>query len=95
MAASRTTFEKLQRDRAKQAKAAAKRAKRLEKNDPDAEVEDDTPVDVTAISQGEELSAGQLLELVEKLHKQFDDEVISFEEFEDQKTELMARLTVE
>ena len=91
MAASRTTFEKLQRDRAKQAKAAAKRARKLEKGveAPD----DDTPVDVA--SMGEELSAGQLLELVEKLHKQFDDEVISFEEFEDQKTELMARLTVD
>jgi len=91
MAASRTTFEKLQRDRAKQAKAAAKRARRLEKNT--EAPEDDAPVDVA--SMGEELSAAQLLELVEKLHKQFDDEVISFEEFEDQKTELMARLTVE
>ena len=91
MAASRTTFEKLQRDRAKQAKAAAKRAKRLDKGTEDPE--DDTPVDIA--SMGEELSAAQLLDLVEKLHKQFDDEVISFEEFEDQKTELMARLTVE
>jgi hypothetical protein len=44
MAASRTTFEKLQRDRAKQAKAAAKRARRLEKNT--EAPEDDTPVDV-------------------------------------------------
>ena len=94
MAASRTTFEKLQRDRAKQAKAAAKRDKRLQRGNPDAEVvEDDTPIDVASIT--EELSAAQLLELVEKLHKQFDDKVISFEEFEDQKTELMARLTVE
>lgn len=91
MAASRTTFEKLQRDRAKQAKAAAKRAKRLERNEPPPE--DEAPIDVAAME--EELSAAQLLDLVEKLHKQFDDETISFEEFEDQKTELMARLTVE
>ena len=91
MAASRTTFEKLQRDRAKQAKAAAKRARRLERGTD--EPEDETPIDVSAIT--EELSAAQLLDLVEKLHKQFDDEIISFEEFEDQKTELMARLTVE
>ena len=91
MAASRTTFEKLQRDRAKQAKAAAKRAKRLDRAT--AKDEDDAPVDVA--SMGEELSAAQLLELVEKLHKQFEDEVISFEEFEDQKTELIARLTVD
>ncbi len=33
MGAQRTTFEKLQRDRAKKAKAAAKREKRLEKDD--------------------------------------------------------------
>lgn len=94
MAASRTTFEKLQRDRAKQAKAAAKREKRMQRT---AEATDETPIDVNAVSSepGEELSAAQLLELVEKLHKQFEDEVISFEEFEDQKTELMARLTVE
>ena len=91
MAASRTTFEKLQRDRAKQAKAAAKRARRLEKGT--EEPEDETPIDVSKMD--EELSAAQLLDLVEKLHKQFDDEIISFEEFEDQKTELMARLTVE
>ena len=45
-------------------------------------------------SYGEELSAGELLQLVEKLHKQFEDEVISFEDFEEQKAELMARLPV-
>jgi SMC interacting uncharacterized protein involved in chromosome segregation len=92
MAASRTTFEKLQRDRAKQAKAAAKREKRQQRAD-EAAAAEETPVDVT--SYGEELSASQLLELVEKLHKQFDDEVISFEDFEEQKAELMARLPVD
>ena len=91
MAASRTTFEKLQRDRAKQAKAAAKREKRQQRNAEGGAEE--TPVDVT--SYGEELSAGELLQLVEKLHKQFEDEVISFEDFEEQKAELMARLPVD
>ena len=93
MAASRTTFEKLQRDRAKQAKAAAKREKRQQRAAGTAEEVDETPVDVT--TYGEELTAPELLQLVEKLHKQFDDEVISFEEFEEQKTELLARLPVE
>ena len=55
MAASRTTFEKLQRDRAKQAKAAAKRAKRLEKPE---EAEDNTPVDVSTMGE-EQLSAAR------------------------------------
>ena len=92
MAASRTTFEKLQRDRAKQAKAAAKREKRQQRA-AEAENREETPVDVT--SYGEELSAGELLQLDEKLHKQFEDEVISFEDFEEQKAELMARLPVD
>ena len=39
MAAQRTSFEKLQRDRAKKAKAAAKREKRLDKS-PDEEAEE-------------------------------------------------------
>ena len=76
----------------REAKAAAKRARRLEKGT--EEPGEEAPIDVAGMG-GEELSAAQLLDLVEKLHKQFDDEVISFEEFEDQKTELMARLTVE
>ncbi len=92
MAASRTTFEKLQRDRAKQAKAALKREKRQQRA-AEANATEETPVDVT--TYGEELSATQLLELVEKLHKQFEDEVISFEDFEEQKAELMARLPVD
>jgi alanyl-tRNA synthetase len=93
MAASRTTFEKLQRDRAKQAKAALKREKRQQRA-AEAAAGEETPVDVAA-SYGEELSAGELLQLVEKLHKQFEDEVISFEDFEEQKAELMARLPVD
>jgi hypothetical protein len=92
MAASRTTFEKLQRDRAKQAKAALKREKRQQRA-AEAAAGEEAPVDVT--SYGEELSAGELLQLVEKLHKQFEDEVISFEDFEEQKAELMARLPVD
>ena len=60
---------------------------------PEAAAGEETPVDVT--SYGEELSAGELLQLVEKLHKQFEDEVISFEDFEEQKAELMARLPVD
>ncbi len=93
MAAQRSSFEKLQRDRAKQAKQAAKRAKRQERSEgpgPEAEVSDAKVSDY-----GEELSAADLLELVEALHKQFEAKQISFEEFEDQKTELFSRLPVD
>lgn len=93
MGASRTSFEKLQRDRAKKAKAAAKRDKRLEKgNEP--ETTDET-VDVTSLTPGQEIPPDQLLKMVADLHRQFEDEEITFEEFEDRKTELFALLSVD
>jgi hypothetical protein len=91
MGASRTSFEKLQRDRAKKAKAAAKREKRLDK---DGEVIDET-VEATELTPGQEIPADQLLKMVAELHQQFEDEEITFEEFEDRKTELFALLSVD
>jgi len=93
MGASRTSFEKLQRDRAKKAKAAAKRDKRLDKGTETDEV--DETVDVTALTPGQEIPPDQLLKMVADLHRQFDDEEITFEEFEDRKTELFALLSVD
>ena len=70
MAASRTSFEKLQRDRAKKAKAAAKREKRLEKGtDP---VETDEVLDTSTLTAGEEIPADQLLRMVAELHEHAD-----------------------
>jgi hypothetical protein len=91
MGASRTSFEKLQRDRAKKAKAAAKREKRLDK---DGDVEDEV-LDPTELTPGQEIPADQLLKMVAELHQQFEDDEISFEEFEDRKTELFALLSVD
>jgi RecB family exonuclease len=93
MAAQRTSFEKLQRDRAKKAKQAAKREKRLEKgNEPEAseELEPMAPAE-----PGVELSAAELLQRVEEIHRLFDDKKISFEDFEEQKADLMARISVD
>ena len=91
MAAQRTSFEKLQRDRAKKAKAAAKREKRLDKG-PDEEV-DET---VAPLSEpGTEIPAAELLQRVEQLHRLFEDKKISFEDFEEQKADLMARISVD
>jgi hypothetical protein len=96
MAANRTTFEKLQRDRAKKAKAAAKREKRLARSqgleEPEAETE---LVDVTPVDTSEPLSAEELMKLVEKVHADYDSGSLTFEEFEEKKLELMERLTVE
>ena len=91
MGASRTSFAKLQRDRDKKAKAAAKRERRNDRmNDEPEEGE----VVATEVAAGEEVSADQLLKMVEELHADFDAERISFEEFEERKTELFARISV-
>jgi ATPase subunit of ABC transporter with duplicated ATPase domains len=92
MAAQRTSFEKLQRDRAKKAKQAAKREKRLEKGN---EEETDELTPLAPAEPGTELSAGELLARVEEIHRLFDDKKISFEDFEEQKADLMARISVD
>ena len=88
MATRRTSFSKLQRDRAKQAAAAAKRERRAERANAETETEIEIP------TEGE-LSPAELLELIEEIHRQFDAKQIDFEEFEEKKSELLARLTVD
>ena len=88
MATKRTSFGKLQRDRAKQANAAAKRERRLER------AAADTTATATIPEEGE-LSAAQLLHLIEEIHQQFESKKISFDEFEEKKAELLARLPVD
>ncbi len=97
MGASRTSFEKLQRDRAKKAKAAAKRDKRLGLTPEDAltKAAGDESVDISSFAEGQEIPPDQLLKMVADLHQQFEDDEITFEEFEDRKTELFALLTVD
>ena len=91
MAAQRTSFEKLQRDRAKKAKQAAKREKRFDKTSDEADVLEP----LAPAEPGTEISAGELLKRVEDLHRLFEDKKISFEDFEEQKADLMARISVE
>jgi hypothetical protein len=97
MGASRTSFEKLQRDRAKKAKASAKRDKRLDKSPEDALTrdEDDEMIELSSFAEGDEIPPDQLLKMVADLHQQFEDEEITFEDFEDRKTELFALLSVD
>ena len=97
MGASRTSFENLQRDRAKKAKAAAKRDKRLDKSPEDALTrdEDEEMIELSTFAEGDEIPPDQLLKMVADLHQQFEDEEITFEDFEDRKTELFALLSVD
>ena len=102
MGANRTTFEKLQRDRAKKAKADAKRARRqgLETPTTYEDRRDESPTAATSeqwdLGPSEKpLSASELLVLVEQLQNQFDSKAISFEEYEERKADLMARLPID
>ena len=88
MASRGTTFAKQERDRAKKAKAAEKRERRAQKAAEEPEVPE-------IPAEGEEISATDLLRLVEELHQAFADERIDFDEFEERKAELMERISVE
>lgn len=89
MATQRSSFAKRERDRAKKAKAAAKREARLEKGtDEDGDEEEEEVVQSTE-------SAEVIMAKLAKLHEAFDDNQIEFEDFEEQKAELMARMPIE
>jgi hypothetical protein len=92
MGGQRTSFSKLQRDRDKKAKAAAKREKRQERSaNPDG-----GDVDVLVEDDGtSELSADDLLKLIESIHKRFEAGTMTYEEFEEQKVDLLGRLPVD
>jgi hypothetical protein len=87
----RTSFAKMQRDRDKQAKAAAKRDRRLERQ----AAPESAPAVIDLDGPDRELTAAQLLQLVETIHGQFDAGVIDFETFEEKKTALLSRLSVD
>lgn len=89
MATQRSSFAKRERDRAKKAKAAAKREARLEKGNDDEDDQDDD--DVVQSTE----SAASIMEKLAKLHEAFDDDKIEFEDFEEQKADLMARMPIE
>ena len=93
MGAQRTSFEKLQRDRNKKAKQALKRERRQTGEPrPGAEAAEE---ESTSLSTEGELSAAELLAQIELIHRQLDDKVIDFDEFEERKADLMARLPID
>ena len=92
MGGQRTSFSKLQRDRDKKAKAAAKREKRAERSAGGGE----DVVDVLVEDDGKsELSADDLLKLIESIHQRYDAGKMTLEEFEEQKVDLLGRLPVD
>jgi hypothetical protein len=86
----RETFEKRQRDKARRDKAAAKRAKKVERaENGDPEAGDETATEVTSGPSDE-----QTLAALAALHASYDAEEISFDDFEERRSELLARLTI-
>ena len=94
MATQRTSFTKLQRDRAKKAKAAAKRERRQERA---AEAREASVDDATTSTEGTEgpISAAELLQEIEVTHQRFEAKLMTYEEFEEKKAELLARLPID
>ena len=92
MGAQRTSFEKLQRDRDKKAKQALKRERR-QTGEP--RIGADGEEELVELSIEGDLSAAELLAQIELIHKQLDDKVIDFDEFEERKADLMARLPID
>lgn len=91
MGAQRTTFDKLQRDRAKKAKQAAKRERRQEKAAENGEETDDV-----SLPTGEgALTAAELMQQVEAITRRLEAGTISLEDFEDAKADLMERLPID
>jgi hypothetical protein len=87
MAKGKESFERRQRERAKKAKADQKRERRLSRDDdptPEEEAEPRPQVD-------EEVVLAQLA----KLHQDFEDEKVTFDDFEERRAELLARLQVD
>jgi hypothetical protein len=96
MATRRTTFEKLQRERDKKAKAAAKRERRQERNREEGEGDEFGPelsVDtLTESAVRPNMKPAEILAEMEVAHEQFKAGRITSEEFEERKTELLTVL---
>jgi hypothetical protein len=80
----RTTFNKQARERANKAKAAAKRERRAERAE--AKDEDDG-------SDEPRESAAELMEALQALHESYDNKQLTLEDFEEQRDDLVIRLS--
>ena len=93
MGGQRTSFSKLQRDRDKKAKAAAKRERRQERSaSPNG---DDASTDTLVDDGPGELSAEELLKRIESIHRRYEAKTITYEEYEEEKADLLSRLPVD
>ncbi len=87
MGSQRTTFAKMQREKEKKAKAAAKRAARIDRAERSADESSQPPA-----GKRETASAEDLMNAMSQLHKQYDDGKIKLDDFDEQRAELQERI---
>jgi len=104
MAKQRTTFAKLQRERAKAAKKAEKQAARIAGNtapapEPEPEIEPELDLDLENMTTVERLFAGkgrlsapELMAMTEKIQRMHQRGELDDDELEDAKLELLERI---
>lgn len=85
MARSKETFERRERERAKKAKADAKRARRLLPGEEGEAEEVEAP----------QLDEGEVLAAVAALTAEFEDGSIAFEDFEEERAKLLSQLRID
>jgi hypothetical protein len=88
MSAQRTSFGKLERDRAKKARAAAKRERRQGRSSEPSSAP-------AAVEPGTEDATSEVLARLATVHEQYEAGTISYEELEEQKAELLGRLEIQ
>ena len=93
MPTQRSTFAKLQRERAKKAKAAAKREKRFDRGENDEIDLDGEAAEPEA--PRDEYKTEDTIQALDDLHKRFEAGSISYERFEETKLELFSRLSID
>lgn len=89
MASRGTTFAKQDRDRAKKAKAVLKRERREARDAAEA-----TPAEPESVEIVDDITAAELLRLVDALHSSYAEGRMGLDEFHERKAELMARISV-
>jgi len=96
MATRRPTHGKRERDRAKKAKAAAKRERRQGIESPEGRAVGATAAEDGAVAVAPAaVDQAQVIARLEELHRRYDAEEIDFESFEEARAELLTRLTVD
>lgn len=90
MASSGSTFSKMQREREKKERAAAKREARQNKS----ATTDEAGTSTIVTGEGD-LSAADLVRFVEAIHKEYEDGTIDLDEFEEKKQALLARVKID